>query len=77
VSEITAEDVARVASSFAKQELEVGARLERERIIQVLLNNTSEIKLMLNGEIIRLDAWDKTPKFAEQTLRQLFEGENK
>lgn len=50
---------------------------ERERIIQVLLNNTSEINLMLNGEVIRLDAWDKTPKFAEQTLRQLFEGENK
>jgi hypothetical protein len=36
VSEVTAQDVARVASSFARQELEVGVRLERERIIKLL-----------------------------------------
>lgn len=36
MSEITADDVARVASSLARQEQEVGARLERERIIKLL-----------------------------------------
>jgi len=56
---------------------EKGEQAERERIIQVLLNSTNYIKLILNGEVITLDAWDKTPKFTEQTLRQLFEGENK
>ncbi len=55
MSEVTAEDVARVASSFARQELEAGARLERERIIKLL-----ESKITCDWKQEHCEACDQT-----------------
>ena len=51
------------------------AKVERERIVKHLMNKTSLIKFLLDGEVITLDAWDGNRKLAEQLFRKLIEGE--